>query len=30
VDLPEYPSRDILKEKLLKAILEGNQGFGIG
>ncbi len=30
VDLPEYPNKEILKDKLLKAILEGNLGFGIG
>ena len=26
IDLPEYPSKEFMKEKLLKAILEG-QGF---
>jgi E3 ubiquitin-protein ligase HUWE1 len=29
LDLPEYESKEILKDKLTKAILEGNESFGI-
>lgn len=28
LDLPEYPSEDVLREKLLIAIREGSEGFG--
>lgn len=28
VDLPEYPSEDVLREKLLQAVSEGHEGFG--
>lgn len=28
LDLPEYPSEEILREKLLTAIREGSEGFG--
>jgi hypothetical protein len=28
LDLPEYPSKDILIEKLMLAITEGKEGFG--
>lgn len=28
LDLPEYPSKDILIEKLMMAIMEGKEGFG--
>lgn len=30
IDLPEYPSKEILKDKLSVAISEGSQGFHIG
>ncbi|KAG7971958.1 hypothetical protein I3843_07G160500 [Carya illinoinensis] len=30
LDLPEYPSRQHLEERLLLAIHEGNEGFGFG
>lgn len=29
LDLPEYDSEDILREKLLIAIREGSEGFGM-
>lgn len=29
LDLPEYPTKDILEKKLLTAIFEGNDNFGI-
>lgn len=28
VDLPEYPSEEVLREKLLQAVSEGHEGFG--
>jgi E3 ubiquitin-protein ligase HUWE1 len=28
LDLPDYPTREVLKEKLELAILEGKEGFG--
>ncbi len=28
LDLPEYPSKEILKKKLILAIKEGKEGFG--
>lgn len=28
LDLPEYPSEEILREKLLTAVKEGSEGFG--
>jgi len=28
VDLPEYPSEDVLRDKLLQAVSEGHEGFG--
>jgi hypothetical protein len=28
LDLPEYSSKELLKEKLLLAISEGKEGFG--
>jgi len=30
LDLPEYPTREMLREKLLLAITEGKEGFGFG
>ena len=29
LDVPEYPSKEIMKEKFLKAINEGQKGFHI-
>ena len=28
LDLPEYPSEEVMKEKLLVSIKEGSEGFG--
>eukprot|EP00930_Biecheleria_cincta_P024231 TRINITY_DN17362_c0_g1_i1.p1 TRINITY_DN17362_c0_g1~~TRINITY_DN17362_c0_g1_i1.p1 ORF type:complete len:3719 (+),score=933.30 TRINITY_DN17362_c0_g1_i1:1202-11158(+) len=28
LDLPDYPSEDVLREKLLQAVREGHEGFG--
>jgi E3 ubiquitin-protein ligase HUWE1 len=28
LDLPQYPSEEVLKEKLLIAVKEGSEGFG--
>ena len=30
LDLPEYPSEEVLKERLLFAVREGSEGFGFG
>ena len=28
LDLPDYPSEEVLREKLLQAVHEGHEGFG--